>query len=142
MKTEVSMTEKDEKNWAMAAHLASLAGFAFPFGNIIGPLVIWLVKKDESEFVDEQGKESLNFQITFILTYFIIIIGFLFITLLVGGFSHNSSIFLGTFLSSIFLIFALYFAIYILQIIFIIMAALKVNEGKHYRYPINIRFFK
>ena len=54
----------EEKNYAMLAHLLALAGLILPFGSIIGPLVIWLIKKDESPFVDKNGKESLNFQIS------------------------------------------------------------------------------
>jgi uncharacterized Tic20 family protein len=49
--------------WAMFCHIAAFAFFIFPFGNILGPLVIWLIKKETYPFVDEQGKESLNFQI-------------------------------------------------------------------------------
>ena len=48
----------------MLCHLSSLAGSVIPFGNIVGPLVVWLIKKDEYAFVDDQGKESLNFQIS------------------------------------------------------------------------------
>src|SRR5262245_54589856 len=56
---------KDERTWAMASHLSTLAGYlVVPFGNIIAPLVIWLIKKDTMPFVDDQAKEALNFQIT------------------------------------------------------------------------------
>src|SRR4051794_35065816 len=56
---------KDEKMWAMLSHLTALCGYLIvPFGNIIAPLVIWLIKKDTMPLVDDQAKESLNFQIT------------------------------------------------------------------------------
>jgi len=56
------------RNWAMGCHLAVLAVYmGIPFGNILGPLIIWLVKKDEFPLVDEQGKESLNFQISMLI---------------------------------------------------------------------------
>ena len=55
---------KDDRTWAMLAHLSALAGFVIPFGNVLGPLVIWLVKREGSAFVDDQGREALNFQIT------------------------------------------------------------------------------
>lgn len=59
------VTDPDEKQWGMFTHLAALAGLiGIPFGSIIGPLVIYMIKKDEFEFVNEQGKEVLNFQIT------------------------------------------------------------------------------
>src|SRR3954467_5501803 len=56
-------TNPDAKMWGMLAHLSSLAGLVIPFGNFIGPLVVWLMKKDQQPFVNDQGKESLNFQI-------------------------------------------------------------------------------
>ena len=55
--------EKQERTWALFCHIGALAGFIFPFGNIIAPLVIWLIKKEEYPLVDDQGKESVNFQI-------------------------------------------------------------------------------
>src|SRR5688572_25430917 len=57
-------TNSDARMFGMLAHISSLAGFIIPFGNIIGPLVIWMMKKDQHPFVNDQGKESLNFQIT------------------------------------------------------------------------------
>src|SRR5262245_46434344 len=57
-------TEGDAKTWGIMCHVASFAGYMIPFGNIIGPFIVWQLKKDTSEFVDYNGKESLNFQIT------------------------------------------------------------------------------
>jgi len=57
-------TTKDDRTWAMLCHLSGLAGYVVPFGNIFGPLIIWLIKRDQSWFVDDQGKEALNFQIS------------------------------------------------------------------------------
>lgn len=112
----------EERTWAMASHLSALAGFVVPFGNVVGPLVVWLMKRESSGFVDEQGKESLNFEISvaigfaisFVLTF--VIIGFL--TLV---------------------------ALAILQVILVIMAAMAANSGAHYRYPLlpdALRFIK
>lgn len=68
---------KEERTWGMVCHLAALAGYLFPFGNIIGPLIVWLIKKEEMPFVADQGKESLNFQITMaILTAICIVLVF------------------------------------------------------------------
>jgi len=58
---------QDARMWAMFCHLAGLVGFVIPFGNIIGPLVIWILKKDEFPYVDEQGKEALNFGILLLI---------------------------------------------------------------------------
>jgi uncharacterized protein len=64
----------DERQWAMFAHLAALAGFVIPFGNLIGPLIVWQIKKNEMPFVDDQGKEALNFQITVCLAVLVCIL--------------------------------------------------------------------
>ncbi|MFP5304044.1 DUF4870 domain-containing protein, partial [Cobetia sp. SIMBA_158] len=57
--------------WAMLCHLSAFAGFIVPFGSIIGPLIIWLIKKDEMQMVNEHGKKALNFQITMAIAYII-----------------------------------------------------------------------
>ncbi|MFW6060673.1 MAG: DUF4870 domain-containing protein [Phycisphaeraceae bacterium] len=100
----------------MLAHVTALAGFVIPFGNVVGPLVIWLIKKDEMPFVADQAKEALNFQITVTLALFAC--GFLF-----------------------FLIVPLLLipVIGIADLVFIIIAAMKANEGTAYRYPLTIR---
>lgn len=111
--------DAEQRQWAMFAHLAALAGFIVPFGNLIGPLVIWQIKKDEMPFVDDQGKESLNFQITVALAavvcviLFVILIGMLLLPL-VG----------------------------LTALILTVIGALKANEGEAYRYPFVIRLIK
>ena len=110
---------RDERMWGMFCHLSALAGFIIPFGNIIGPLVIYSLKKDEYAFVADQGKESLNFQIS-VLIY--IGIGLITIVLLVG---------------ILFLIF-----IPLIAIILTVIAAVRANDGEYYRYPLCIRFIK
>jgi uncharacterized Tic20 family protein len=110
------LTEAQERNWAMGCHLIALAGFIIPFGNIIGPLIFWLIKKDESEFVDDQGKESLNFQIT--VTIFAIIAAFL-ILIVIGLF--------------------LLVAVGIFALVMIIIAGIKASSGEKYRYPLTLR---
>src|SRR6476469_8907749 len=66
------MMDRNERMWGMFCHLAALAGYiGIPFGNVIGPLVIWLIKKEDYPFVDDQGKESLNFQITILIAAFV-----------------------------------------------------------------------
>jgi uncharacterized Tic20 family protein len=105
--------DKDAKTMAMLSHLLGiLIGF-------LGPLIIWLLKKDASPFVDDQGKESLNFQLTLLIGY------------IIAG--ATSCLFIGM------LIFPV---VWIVGLIFGIMGAMKANEGVAYRYPINIRFIK
>ena len=103
--------------WAMFCHLSALVGYVFPFGNIIAPLIIWVLKKDEFPLVNDQGKEAINFQISmtiYIIAAIILIILVIGIPLL---------ILLGLF-----------------DLLMIIIASIKANEGTEYRYPLTIRF--
>jgi uncharacterized Tic20 family protein len=114
-----AMEEKEARTWAMLCHLGALAGYIIPFGHIIAPLVIWLIKKDESPFVDDQGKESLNFQIS--ITIYALA---------------------ATLLTAIIVGFILLPAVVIFDLVMIIVAAVKANDGERYRYPLCIRFIK
>ncbi len=116
--TEPTQLSSEERNWGMFCHLAALAGIFIPVaGNILGPLIIWLIKRDEFPFVNDQGKESLNFQISFLI--YSAVAGVL--TLLLIGF-------------------VLLATIGIFCLIMIILASVKANEGVPYRYPLCIRF--
>ena len=109
---------KDIRNWAMLCHLASFAGFAgIPIGNILGPLLVWLLKREESPFIDAHGKEALNFQIS--VTIYAIVCAILILILI------------GILLLVVLILFAL---------ISVIKAAIRANNGAEYRYPLTIRF--
>lgn len=110
---------QEEKTFGMLAHLTALAGFIIPFGSILGPLVIWLIKKDQSAWVDKQGKESLNFQISILIYGIVAAI----LTLIV----------IGVFLA---------IAVGIFWLVMVIMATVKVNNGEDFEYPLCIRFIK
>ena len=111
---------QQEKTFGMLSHLTALALFiGIPFGNILGPLVIWLIKKDELPFVDDQGKESLNFQISMLI------------------YGAGAGI-----LSLILIGIPLLIAIGVFDIVVVIMAAVQANSGIRYRYPLCIRFIK
>ncbi len=110
---------KDERMWAMLCHLGAFAGFVCPFGNIIAPLVIWLIKKDQFPLVEDQGKEALNFQISMTI------------------YGLVSAV-----LCLIFIGFIMLFALAISFLVLTIIAAIKANEGNRYRYPLCIRFIK
>ena len=112
-------SSKEERNWAMGCHLASFAGFLIPFGNIIGPLVVWLIKKEEFPPVADQGKEAVNFQIT------VALMGIVCAMLIL--------VFIGLLLLPV-------LAIY--WIVFTIIATMKANEGECYRYPFTLRLIK
>lgn len=110
----------EEKTWGMLTHLSAFAQFIIPtFGMIIGPLVIWLIKKDTMPFINDQGREVLNFNIS-VAIYFIIS-GAL-VLVMVG--------------------FVLLPLIALFWIVFTIIGAIKANEGVAYRYPLTIRFLK
>ena len=109
----------EDKQWGLFAHLSSLAGLIIPFGNILGPLIIWQVKKDSLPFAADQGKEALNFNITIAIAA--IICGLL--TLVLIGF-------------------LLMAAIGIANLVLCIMAAMKANNGEAYRYPFTLRLIK
>lgn len=118
--TNAPQVSKDEQNWAMGCHLAALSGFIIPFGNIVGPLVIWLIKRAEMPQVEAHGKESLNFQITVTIAV-MLCIPLMFV--LIG--------------------IPLLFLIGIGALILTIMAAVKVSNGDYsYRYPLTIRLLK
>ena len=111
--------DKDAKMWAMFCHLAGLAGYIIPtlFMCIIAPLIMWQIKKEDNPFIDENGKEAVNFQIS-ILIYTVAC--FPFVLVVIG--------------------IPMIMAVGIFNVICIIMAAMKANNGEHYRYPITIRF--
>ncbi len=110
---------KEERTWGLFAHFSAFAGFFIPFGNILGPLVVWLIKKDESAFVNDQGKEALNFQIS--ITIYLAISAFL-IVLLIG--------------------IPLLVLLFFLDLILVIVAGIKANDGIRYRYPMNMRIVR
>ncbi len=116
---QTTTTEKRERTWGMLCHLLALSGFIIPFGHILGPLIMWLIKKDESAFVDYNGKESLNFQIS--VTIYGIVAGIL--TLVLIGIP-------------------LLFALGVFDIVMVITATVRANKGEKYHYPLTIRFIK
>jgi len=111
--------DKDARLWGMLCHLAGLAGFAFPIGNMILPLIFWQIKKDEFPFVNDNGKEAVNFQISMTL-YGLISIPLFFVCV-------------GPFLLA---------AVCIVDVVLLIIAAVKANNGQTYRYPLTIRLIK
>lgn len=110
---------QDEKTWGMLAHLSSLSGLIIPFGTVLGPLVVWLVKRDTMPFVADQGKEALNFNIT--ATIAAIISSFL-IMVLVG--------------------IILLPAVLLAWVVFTVIASIAANKGEAYRYPWTLRLIK
>lgn len=104
---------------AMLCHLAAFLGFVFPFGSVVGPLILWQMKKEVDPFIDDQGKEALNFQITVAIAWIVCIV----LAFAVIGF---------------FLMVALAIATVVLTII----GSIKANKGIVYRYPLTWRLIK
>lgn len=106
----------EERQWAMFTHLSALFGVVIPLGSVIGPLVMWLIKKDTMPFVNDQGKEALNFNITMVIAA---IVCWILVFILIG--------------------FLLFPILVIFWLVFVVIATIKANEGTTYRYPFALR---
>jgi len=105
------------KNWCVLCHASALAGLFFHFfGHLLGPLVVWLIKRADSPEIDAAGKESLNFQISMLIYD---IIAFILCFVLIG--------------------IPILIALWILNTVFVIIASVKTSQGEFYRYPLTIR---
>jgi uncharacterized Tic20 family protein len=113
-------TRSNVRTWCILAHATALLGFIVPWAfHILGPLIVWLAKRDESPEVDAHARESLNFQISMLI--YNVIAGVLCLVL-IG--------------------FVLLFILHILNVILVIVASIQASEGKLYRYPLTIRLIK
>ena len=121
----------EERQWAMFAHLSALlgglltSGWGGSIGFFIGPLIIWLMKKDTMPFVNEQAKEALNFAITVSLACLVLLM----LTIMSLGIAALLTI-------------PLLMVIGIGSLVFVILAAVKSHEGTAYRYPVSLRLVK
>ncbi len=106
----------DERTWGMLAHLLAFVGLFIPLGNVLAPLVIWLVKREQSAFVADQARESLNFNITMLIGA--LVCGLLML-ILVG--------------------FLLLAVLFVYWAVMTIIAAVRASDGVYYRYPITLR---
>jgi len=118
--TPGTVPTENERTWGMLAHLSALAGLVMPLiGIVLGPLVVWLARRDESEFVAAHAKEALNFNISVLLgalacmLLMLVFVGFL----------------LGT-------------ALFVAWLVMMLIAAIKASEGQSYRYPFSLRLVK
>ena len=118
-KVEIIVADKEQRMWAMFCHLSALAGLLFPFGSVIGPLIVWLVKKEEMPLVAEHGRKSLNFQLTMMIAY---IVCFMLMFVVVGV--------------------ILLPLVALFSLIMVVVSAIKANDGKEVNYPMAIEFIK
>lgn len=120
-----------ERNWAMACHLSAfLALTTLPLGNVLGPLIVWLLRRDQYPLVDEQGKESLNFQISMSI--------YAVVGLALAGIMMVTIVFIPLSLLTLMLLGALG----VVDIVLVVMASINVSNGQPYQYPFTIRFLK
>jgi len=111
---------KDERMWGMACHLSGAAILTcIPFANVLGPFIVWMLKRETYPFVDEEGKEAVNFQLT------------MFIGMVVGYV-----------LTLVFIAWLILLAVVVVDLIFVLIASMKANEGESYRYPLSFRFIQ
>ncbi|MGH8258890.1 MAG: DUF4870 domain-containing protein, partial [Steroidobacteraceae bacterium] len=108
-----SEVPSDERTWGMIAHLAALAGIVIPFGNMLGPLVVWIARRGESRFVGEQAREALNFNITVTIGA---LVCYALTWLLIG--------------------ILLFVALVLYWLAMTILAAVRASDGIRYRYPL------
>lgn len=122
---DLSLTSND-KTMGMLCHLIAFVGLIIPFGNVLGPLVVWLTQKEKSAFADSQGKESVNFQITIAMALVpCFLFFFLFAFFLIGFLAIPVMILIGLYAT-----------------VMTIIASVKANEGVPYRYPFTLRLLK
>lgn len=127
----VSAIGAEERQWAMLAHLSALLGYLLTtgwggsVGGFLGPLIVWSMKKDTMPFVDQQGKEALNFSISICIA-FALLFAFTIMTLGIG----------------ILITFPAFLLVCLYALVFTIIASIKASEGVAYRYPITLRLIK
>jgi len=148
------MLDNHQRNIATFIHLSTFSRFIIPFGNFIGPLILWITNKDKSEFVDAHGKAALNFQISILL--YSIVFGIITFPFFIFKLFHGIDFFdfhgfdnfhFNITRPSPLLYFtggvgALAIIVFILEIVFIIKASLKARDGELYQYPLTINFLK
>lgn len=123
METSFSPTEPAVTNvrtWNILCHGSALLGVFLHFpGHLLGPLIVWLAKRNDSPEIDAHGKEALNFQISMLIytavaaVFCLVLVGFVFLAIL-----------------------------WVLNAVFVIVACIQASDGKLYRYPMTIRFLK
>jgi hypothetical protein len=119
--------ESQARTWNMLCHLSALAGYiGIPFGNVLGPLLVWQIKKNEFPSVDVHGKAALNFQITVVLAALV----------------TAAVMFVGMIVCIGWLLLPVLILIALAGLIFPIIAGIKANNGEDYKYPWSIEFVK
>jgi len=130
-----TLTNEQKRTWGMLCHLAAFLEFiGLPLGNIFGPLIVWMIFRDRSPFIDDQGREALNFQLSFLI-YGAILAVLVTVTLVIT----MTTMGLG-FLALLPVLVSLGVLYYVMRIVLVILASVAAANGKNYRYPLTIRF--
>lgn len=116
---ENRLLTENERNWSMLTHLSAFASFFFPFGGVLGPLIFWLSKKDESVWINMNGRAALNFNLSILLYSFL---AFPLIFIVIG--------------------IPIFIAIWILRILCITIASIRAARGEVFKYPLSIPFIQ
>jgi hypothetical protein len=116
-------SSKDERTWAMIAHVSAFAYYLTGIGHILGPLIVLLAKRDRRPFVEDQAKEALNFQLSITIYLIAAVIMCLTVILLPVGIP-------------------ILVCVHTFQVVCIIIAAIKANDGVAFRYPLTLRLIK
>ena len=124
--TPPSGPEGQARTWNMLCHLSALAGFIIPFGNMLGPLLVWQIKKNEIPSVNVHGKAALNFQITVTIAALIGVVVAIVLSFFCVGF----------------LLFPIVILIGLAGLVFAIIAGIKANNGEDYKYPFSLQLVK
>jgi uncharacterized protein len=117
--TEIGAVDQEVRNTAVAAHLSTFAGLVIPFGSVIGPLTVWLTRRDRDPFIDQAGREALNFGISIALYGAVVLVTALMlvgIPLLIVG--------------------------VVAWVVLASLAAVKASQGQAYRYPLTMRLVR
>ncbi len=120
MSKELTPSNSDDRKWGAITHLAALIGLLLPLGLVLGPLLVWFLKRDDSEFVNEQGKAALNFQLSILVIAFVLLLLSAMIRPLLP----------------------LAFVAGIAGLAFALMAGVSTFKGKPFKYPWSLPLFK
>lgn len=144
------MNKNNDNNNAFLIHISAFAGYVFPFGSVLLPLILWTVKKDRNENLDRHGKAAVNFNLSYYLYTFIL--GMTLIPFALGAFFRNFRHFSGFDHFDFDLNFGNLFGfvgfsslisvLVIAKFILIVVAAIKASRGEFYKYPLVINFLK
>ncbi|AZJ36238.1 MULTISPECIES: DUF4870 domain-containing protein [Tenacibaculum] len=142
------MQHNNQNTNAFLIHISAFAGYLFPLGSIITPLILWQTLKERSTFLDEHGKEAVNFNISYSLYIFILGLSFIpfFFGRIFNGFDGIDIDFGGYHghggLFGIFGFASVVSIVALIKVALIIIAAMKANKGEMYKYPLTIKFIK